>query len=135
MIRNRRLAVRAFLPLLCLLPGFAQQGRVGLQRDQRTIVLKGNLNPKINAGDDRGLMEDAHRITAMTLVLKQSAAQQVAFAQLLQDQQTPGSSEYHQWITPEQYADRFGVSVSDLAKASAWLKSRFLPSSHSLAFI
>lgn len=121
---NRRLIFHACLALLPASLALAQQGRIGVARDQRSIVLKGSLNPKASAGDDRGLVEDAHRITGMTLVLKQSPAQEVAFAQLLQDQQTPGSSDYHKWITPDQYADRFGLSVADLAHMVSWLKSQ-----------
>jgi uncharacterized protein (TIGR03437 family) len=121
---NRRLIASACLALFPASLALAQQGRLGVPRDQRTVVLKGNLNPKANAGDDRGLVEDDHRITGMTLVLKQSPAQQVAFAQLLHDQQTPGSPDYRNWITPEQYADRFGLSLSDFAGMSSWLKAQ-----------
>ena len=121
---NRCLIVTACLVLLPASLALAQQGRLGVQRDQRSVVLKGSLNPKANAGDDRGLVEDAHRITGMTLVLKQSPAQQVAFEQLLQDQQTPGSPDYHNWLTPEQYADRFGLSPADFANTAAWLKAQ-----------
>lgn len=121
MMRRNRLLIAIFLPASLAL---AQQGRLGVARDQRTVVLQGNLNPRADIRDDRGLMEDTHRITAMTMVLKQSPAQQVAFAQLLQDQQTPGSPDYHNWITPEQYADRFGLSVSDFAGVSSWLKAQ-----------
>ncbi len=121
MTRRNRLLIVALLPVSLAL---AQQGRLGAARDQRTVVLPGNLNPRANVRDDRGLMEDTHRITAMTMVLKQSPAQQVAFVQLLQDQQTPGSPDYHNWITPEQYADRFGLSVSDFAGVSSWLKAQ-----------
>ena len=121
---SRRLIVPACLVLLPASLALAQQGRIGVARDQRRIVLKGSLNPKASAADDRGLVEDLHRITGMTLVLKQSPAQEVAFAQLLQDQQTPGSPDYHKWITPDQYADRFGLSVSDFANVASWLKSQ-----------
>ena len=37
-------------------------------------------------------------------------AQQAALDRLLADQQTPSSPNYHKWLTPEQYADRFGLS-------------------------
>jgi uncharacterized protein (TIGR03437 family) len=124
MYQNRRVIVDACLVLLTASLALAQQGRLGVPRDQRTVALKGSLNPKANAGDDGGLVEDARRISGMTLVLKQSIAQQVEFAKLLQDQQTPGSPDYHNWLTPEQYADRFGLSAADFATMSAWLNSQ-----------
>ena len=55
------------------------------------------------------------------LTLAPSASQQAALDQLLQQQQDPGSANYHAWVTPEQYADRFGASQADIDKISAWL--------------
>ena len=45
---------------------------------------------------------------------------------MLDEQQDPESPNYHKWLTPEQYAARFGVSAADLAKVSSWLKSQGL---------
>jgi uncharacterized protein (TIGR03437 family) len=59
----------------------------------------------------------------VTLMLRKTAAQQQDLEQLLRDQQDRSSPLYHQWITPEQYADRFGASQADLAKITAWLQS------------
>jgi subtilase family serine protease len=56
-------------------------------------------------------------------MLKKTDAQQTALEQLLQQQQDPASPNYHDWLTPEQYADRFGLSQNDLDKISAWLQS------------
>ena len=57
----------------------------------------------------------------VTLVLSPSPSQQAALDQLLAQQQNPSSPNYHQWLTPERYADRFGVSQADVDKISAWL--------------
>ena len=57
----------------------------------------------------------------VTMVLKASASQQAALDQLLAQQQDPSSPNYHQWLTPEQYADQFGVSQADIDKIVAWL--------------
>jgi subtilase family serine protease len=43
---------------------------------------------------------------------------------LLAAQQNPTSTSFHQWLTPEQYGDRFGVAQSDVDKVSAWLQSK-----------
>jgi len=40
-------------------------------------------------------------------------AQQAALEQLLKEQQDPASPNYHNWLTPETYADRFGASAAD----------------------
>ena len=72
---------------------------------------------------DQGPVEPAFRVGYITLMLKKTDAQQAALEQLLQQQQDPASPNYHDWLTPEQYADRFGLSQSDLDKISAWLQS------------
>ncbi|HEY6292081.1 MAG TPA: S53 family peptidase [Terriglobia bacterium] len=53
---------------------------------------------------------------------KLTSGQQAALDTLLQQQQDPTSSSYHRWLTPEQYADRFGLTTSDLAKVVSWLQ-------------
>lgn len=43
---------------------------------------------------------------------------------LLRDQQTPGSPSYHQWLTPDQFASRFGPTEEDRTAAEAAMTSR-----------
>ncbi|HXJ43354.1 MAG TPA: protease pro-enzyme activation domain-containing protein [Bryobacteraceae bacterium] len=57
------------------------------------------------------------------MMLKQTPAQRAALDQLLADQQDASSPNFHKWLTPEEFADRFGASQSDLGKLSAWLTS------------
>ena len=44
----------------------------------------------------------------------------------LAGQQNPSSADYHRWLTPEQFGDRFGLSTNDLAKVTVWLQSQGL---------
>jgi len=60
------------------------------------------------------------------MMFKRSPEQQRALEKLLAEQQDPASPNYHRWLTPEQYGERFGMSEDDLAKVSAWLKSQGL---------
>ena len=57
----------------------------------------------------------------VTLMLRPSARQSADLTQLLETQQDASSPNYHGWLTPEQYADRFGVSQGDISKIVAWL--------------
>ena len=43
---------------------------------------------------------------------------------MLKHQQEPASAIYHQWLQPVEFADRFGLSASDLAKVAAWARSQ-----------
>src|SRR6266496_3049032 len=81
-----------------------------LQRSSFT----GQIHPRATAENDRGPVARSLKLDYVTLSLAQSAAQQADLDQLLIEQQTPGSPNYHRWLTPEEYADRFGVSEDDL---------------------
>ena len=89
--------------------------------DSRRITLAGHVSPRIAAATDQGPVDPSMQLPYVTLVLAPSASQSAALAQLLEQQQTPGSPNYHAWLTPEQYGVRFGVSQADIAKIKTWL--------------
>jgi subtilase family serine protease len=64
------------------------------------------------------------RLDYITMVMQPSAEQQANLERLLKQQQDPASANYHRWLTPEQYADRFGLSQNDVGKLTAWLRSQ-----------
>ncbi|HUY26070.1 MAG TPA: S53 family peptidase [Candidatus Binataceae bacterium] len=49
---------------------------------------------------------------------------QDALRKLIAAQQDPSSPEYHQWLTPDQFAARFGPTQSELSMVSAWLTGK-----------
>jgi uncharacterized protein (TIGR03437 family) len=73
---------------------------------------------------DRGAVDPAMPMNYMMLVVQPSAAQQAELNQLLADQQNPSSPLYRQWLTPEDFGNRFGLSPSDHSKVVAWLTSQ-----------
>ena len=103
---------------------FAQQDPIAAPVDvSRTVVLKGNRNPKAQPQYDLGPVDPSVELAFVTLLLKPSPAQQGDLERLLAEQQTPSSPGYHKWLTPEQYAGRFGLSRDDVARVVAWLES------------
>jgi subtilase family serine protease len=46
------------------------------------------------------------------------------FARLLADQQDPSSAQYHRWLTPDAFTNRFGPSNADVARITSWLKKK-----------
>jgi uncharacterized protein (TIGR03437 family) len=115
--------------LLCTLTGLvnAQQSRIANTIDnQQRFVLTGHIHPKARPEDDQGRVSPSLQMSYVTLELAQSESQHAELQQLLKDQQTPGSGNYHRWLTPEQYAERFGVSTDDLNKIEAWLQGQGL---------
>ncbi len=90
------------------------------------VTLAGHVHPLARPEFDRGAADPSLALSSLTLQLKPSASQQSDLAQLLAGQQNPSSPDYHRWLTPEQYADRFGLSSTDLATVKAWLEQQNL---------
>lgn len=89
-----------------------------------TVTLKGNVHRKALPKYDEGLADPALRLGSLTLLTRPTAAQQKALNQLLAEQQNRKSPNYHKWLTPEQWADRFGLSHNDVEKLTGWLKAK-----------
>ena len=104
------------------------------------VALKGNRHGFAREEFDQGRVDGAMKLTGVTINFRPSAAQQAALNKLLEEQQTPGSPNYHKWITTAEYAARFGMSEADLNKVTAWLKSQgftaitVAPSHNSISF-
>ena len=62
----------------------------------------------------------------ITLRLAPSADRLAALNQLLADQITPSSKSYHQWLTPQQFADSYGATDDQIAAVTAWAQSQGL---------
>jgi subtilase family serine protease len=59
----------------------------------------------------------------MTLVLRRSAGQESSLRGFLEQVQNPASPVYHQYLTPEQFGQQYGVSEADLEKLTGWLRA------------
>ena len=95
----------------------------GMIDSSQTIALAKSHHPKAQPQYDRGPVDPSFKLSYITLLIAPSASQQKALDRLLAQQQDPSSPLYHQWLTPQQYADRFGLSQNDLGKVTTWLKS------------
>ncbi|MGA8429978.1 MAG: protease pro-enzyme activation domain-containing protein [Candidatus Sulfotelmatobacter sp.] len=91
--------------------------------ENRRAVLSGHLHPMARAENTTGYMPSEQRMEQMVLVLRGNSEQETALEELIEAQQDPGSAYYHQWLTPQAFAQRFGTSVNDLKQISGWLQS------------
>jgi subtilase family serine protease len=126
-MRIVKLALPAILiaTLLSSLGYAAVQDRIsGALANGQTVPLKGNVHRRALPHFDQGPVDPAMHMGTMTLMTMPTAAQQRAITQLLAQQQDPKSPNFHKWLTPEQYADRFGMSQNDMQRMAAWLKSQ-----------
>lgn len=94
--------------------------------NDRRMTLRGQVNPRALAASDEGRAEASLVLPNITLVLRPSDAQQADLDQFLAAQQNPKSADYHNWLTPEQYADRFGVSQDDIDQMKTWFEAQNL---------
>ena len=119
------------LPLLAaallfpgLLPAQVQNRITQSMQASESQPVRGNVHPLARAEDDQGAVAGSMMLNRMVMTFSPSATQQADLEALLNEQQNPLSPYYHQWLTPEQYADRFGLSASDLAKVVDWLQGQ-----------
>jgi subtilase family serine protease len=127
-----RVACAAGLILTVGSPGTSQMAvrdRIIRPIDSAEVaVVKGTAHPLARPEFDQGRASSELPIDG-ALVFRLSPAQQADLDALLRQQQERSSPNYHRWLTPEQYADRFGMTQNDLAKVSAWAKSQGLTTS------
>ena len=123
--RLQRRITPSFCLLLAAWPACAQLDRITGPIDAtRTAVLTGNRSSRAVPQSDLGPVDPGQFLSGITIVFQRSASQQTALDQLLAQQQDPTSPNYHNWLTPEEFADRFGLSSGDSAKVSEWLRSQ-----------
>jgi len=94
--------------------------------ESRLTVLRGNTYPLARAEFDRGPAPGDLPMHRMLLVLRRSAEQERELTALLEQQQDKALSQYHAWLTPEQFGQRFGPSDQDLKTVTGWLESHGL---------
>jgi len=92
--------------------------------DDQRVTLRGNVHPLAQAQYDAGAVAPDFPMEHMLLTLLPDSTQQDILNQLVEAQNNPESPYYHQWLTPEQYGERFGVSDSDAAQVVAWLQEQ-----------
>ena len=90
--------------------------------DDQRVTLRDNVHPVALAQHDAGAVAPDFPMEHMLLTLLPDATQQDALNQLVDAQNNLESAYYHQWLTPEQYGERFGVSAGDTAQIAGWLQ-------------
>ena len=88
------------------------------------VTIRGSVNPLARAGFDQGLVADSRPMNHMLLVLQRSPQQETALRNLIDSQQVKNSSNYHAWLTPQQFGQQFGVADADIQKVADWLAQK-----------
>src|ERR1700733_5537436 len=82
--------------------------------DSKTVTLVGNHHPSARLENEAGRAEPNRRMDKIILVLDTSDEQKQALDTFMAAQQDPKSADYHKWLTPDEFADQFGVSQNDV---------------------
>ena len=102
-----------------------QQRRIVRPVDNASAVrLQGTLAPRARVDLDRGPVAATMPLDRMSIVFARTAAQQTELDRLLTAQHDPMSPEYHRWLTPEEFGDRFGLADADVSLVGAWLTAQ-----------
>ncbi|WP_176441721.1 Ig-like domain repeat protein [Granulicella rosea] len=88
--------------------------------------LSGHVPAWVATAQDLGNVSPSLQLDHVTVTLTRPAALEAAFQQLLKDQQDASSPRYHQWLTPKQSAELYGVPQADSDAVAAWLQSQGL---------
>jgi hypothetical protein len=88
------------------------------------FVVKGNVHPFAKARYDQGRIDPSFQMERITMMFKPTDAQQSELDTLVEDQQNPASANYHKWLTPEEFAGRFGLSSNDVDQIVSWLQAQ-----------
>ena len=132
----RRLGFTSFsvilLAFVCTL-GLASSLQAAVATPQRPLItqqldenlrvtIKGNTRPEANAANDRGPVADAFQMEHMLLQLQRSADQEQAVEEFIDQLHNPASSNFHQWLTAQEFGETFGLAGEDLNVIATWLQ-------------
>ncbi len=95
--------------------------------ETRLVSLAGNVRAETrHAEADLGLVEDSFSAEHMLLQLQRSPDVELQFERYIESLQTPGSPNFHKWLTPDEIGEQFGPADADVAAVSRWLTSHGL---------
>jgi len=92
--------------------------------NSRLHTLAGNTRPEANAQNDLGAVPGDLALDHMQLQLQRSAAQAQALQQFIDQLHNPKSTQFHKWLTAEQFGQLYGSSQQDVTAVTSWLESQ-----------
>jgi hypothetical protein len=87
------------------------------------VQVPGNMHGLAKPKNDLGRADSSRLIEGISLNFRLSPAQQKDMDQFLTQLANPSSPNYHKYLTPAQYAARFGMSQNDINKVVEWVQS------------
>jgi subtilase family serine protease len=107
------------LLLLSELPQFAAGLNAQFESASKAS-LTGHIHPLIRPAQDLGAVEPSQRLS-LSLLFKPSSSQQSKLETALHALQDSHSPQFHKWITTEDYAEAYGLSLETVDEITNWL--------------
>ena len=102
----------------------ARPSSIPVAADSGRTMLPRSTHPFARPELDQGRLDPATQLRSVSLVFQPSPQQKAERDARLAAVQDPSSPLYHRWLTPEQYAARFGASPAAIARVGAWLQTQ-----------
>lgn len=87
------------------------------------VTLEGNTHPLARPEFDQGAVTDSFLLDHLQLQLQRSPEQEQTVDRLIAEMHDPKSPNYHQWMTAQEFGERFGPSRQDIDVVANWLRS------------
>jgi subtilase family serine protease len=91
--------------------------------ETKLVTLYHNTRPEATAENDRGRVPDDYAMDHLLLQLKRSPEREAALRQYIDQLHDRNSPNFHKWLTPEQFAQSYGVAQADVETVTGWLKA------------
>jgi subtilase family serine protease len=98
--------------------------KVTLIDNASRVKLANSTHPAVASAQDLGQADPNLRLERMLLILGPADEIQPTVHAFIDSLHDKKSANYHQWLTPEQFGERFGPAQSDLAKIAGWLQQQ-----------
>ncbi len=92
--------------------------------NSKRATLYGHVPLAVRTATDLGRQEPNTPSPGMIMVLKSSEEQKHEIRRVIDEQQDKRTANYHQWVTPEEFGENFGVHEADIAQITDWLRSQ-----------
>jgi subtilase family serine protease len=88
------------------------------------VHLKGNMHGMARPEFDLGRADGNRLIQGISIAFRPSPTQQKDLDQFIVQLGDRKSPNYHKYLTPAEFGERFGMSLNDIAKITAWLQAQ-----------
>jgi Pro-kumamolisin, activation domain/Bacterial Ig-like domain (group 3) len=127
---SKACAVFLALSLCAFLPSEGQTSRkpviTGPVDSGTTVVLAGSKHQLVQPRFDVGAVDPGLKMTRVILALSTTQEAQAGLQTLLDHQQDRTSPDYHHWLTPEEFGQKFGPAPQDILTIQGWLEQQGL---------